>query len=66
MRYDNNDVDDPNEFQPGDDVGQQGRQPSISDPKLWLIQCRPGKEREGVETLYHKYFSLQGTVNNLK
>ena len=46
----------PDNFEEGDDIGQQGRQPSISDPKLWLVKCKPGKEKECVEYLYHKYF----------
>lgn len=39
-----------------DGVGKQALQPNISDPKLWLIKCRIGKERECVQNLYHKYF----------
>lgn len=33
-------------------------QPSISDPKLWLVKCRIGKERESVESILHKYFHV--------
>ncbi len=50
------DDDNVDQYGPDDGIGQQGRQPGISDPKLWLIKCRPGKERECVETLYHKFF----------
>lgn len=32
------------------------KQPRMSDPKLWLIKCRLGKEKECVVTILHKYF----------
>lgn len=54
------------QYEPGDLVGQQGRQPSISDPKLWLVKCRPGKEKECVENLFHKYFTLNKEEEKLK
>lgn len=49
-----------------EDVGQQGIQPSISDPKLWLIKCRLGKERESVANLYHKFFSCKDSSKKIK
>ncbi len=44
-------------------VGQQAMQPTVNDPKLWLIQCRPGHERELVTQLLQKYYTMgqQGT-----
>jgi hypothetical protein len=54
------------QFPEGDAIGQTGRQPSISDPKLWLVKCKPGKEKECVENLFHKYFSLNNTNEKLK
>jgi hypothetical protein len=56
----------PEFFEPGDEIGQQGRQPSISDPKLWLVKCRPGKEKECVESLYHKYFLSKNDEERIK
>ncbi len=40
-------------------VGQQAMQPTINDPKLWLMSCRPGHEREAVTQLLQKYYTLQ-------
>ena len=30
--------------------------PTSKDPKLWLVKCKIGDEKEIVENLYHKYF----------
>ena len=49
-----------------DDVSQQLKQPSIKDPKLWLVKCKIGKEKEAVQSLYHKYFSMIDSDNPLK
>ena len=49
-----------------DDVSQQLKQPSIKDPKLWLVKCKIGKEKESVQSLYHKYFSKIDSDNPLK
>ncbi len=40
-------------------ISQYLLQPSIYAPKMWLIKCRLGTERECVETLFHKYFSFK-------
>jgi hypothetical protein len=50
-------------YVPGD-YDDQERQPSIEDPKLWLVKCRLGKERECVNNLYHKYFLLNKNDSN--
>ncbi len=55
-----------NDYEQGDFVGQQGRQPSIEDPKLWLVKCRLGKERECVNNIYHKFFALNESENKIK
>jgi len=39
-----------------DEVDQQSRQPSAKDPKLWLVKCKIGTEKECVNKIYHKYF----------
>lgn len=49
-----------------DGVGKQALQPNISDPKLWLIKCRIGKERECVQNLYHKYFFYNKPNQSIK
>jgi hypothetical protein len=46
------------------DFGQQVRQPSIEDPKLWLVKCRLGKERECTNNLFHKYFLINKNDSN--
>ena len=53
-------------FEPNDLIGQQGRQPSISDPKLWLVKCKQGKEKECVQSLFHKYFSIKDQDKKIK
>ncbi|KAI9197089.1 uncharacterized protein BJ171DRAFT_523077 [Polychytrium aggregatum] len=40
--------------------------PSVNDPKLWLVRCKPGKERDIVQNLMRKYISLQETSAALK
>ena len=51
-------VDEQNELlNPYDNVEINGLQPTLDDPKLWLVKCKIGKERESVENLYHKYFA---------
>ena len=49
-----------------DHLDQHSRQPSIKDPKLWLVKCKIGKEKEAVQSLYHKYFSKIDSNNPLK
>ena len=55
-----------NDYEQGDFVGQQGRQPGIEDPKLWLVKCRLGKERECVNNIYHKFFALNSSESKIK
>jgi hypothetical protein len=40
--------------------------PSYKDPKLWLVKCETGKERDFVNNLYHKYFDLNKEDTNVK
>ena len=48
------------------DVSQHLKQPSIKDSKLWLVKCKINKEKESVQSLYHKYFSKIDSDNPLK
>ena len=32
------------------------KRPKMDDPKLWLVKCKIGEEKEIVSNLYHKYF----------
>ena len=40
------------------EVGQQGLQPTPQDPKLWLVECKTGSEREAVISLMQKCMDL--------
>ncbi|KAJ1677881.1 transcription elongation factor spt5, partial [Spiromyces aspiralis] len=35
--------------------------PSVNDPHLWMIKCRPGKERDVVFMIMRKYFERKNT-----
>lgn len=39
-------------------MGQQGLQPTPQDPKLWLVECKTGSEREAVISLMQKCMDL--------
>lgn len=39
-------------------VLQQGLLPTINDPKLWIVQCRPGREREACMQLMQKFYTM--------
>lgn len=41
------------------------KQPKHSDPKLWLVKCKMGKERDSVNELLHKFF-FNNKSNHLK
>jgi transcription elongation factor len=38
---------------------QQSLLPSVRDPKLWMVRCREGKERDAVFLLMRKFLDLQ-------
>ncbi|KAH3688644.1 hypothetical protein WICPIJ_000370, partial [Wickerhamomyces pijperi] len=40
--------------------------PSINDPSIWAVRCRPGKEKEIVKKLLKKKVTLDGKPNALK
>lgn len=39
-------------------VTQQGLLPTIHDPKLWIVHCRPGREREACIQLLQKHYTF--------
>ncbi len=39
-------------------VGQQGLLPTPNDPKLWLVTCKAGHEREAVVQLLQKSYTM--------
>lgn len=62
---DDDNLQNPDEYK-NDEIIQQGKQASITDPKLWLVKCKLGKEKECVNNLYHKFFSFANTKQPLK
>lgn len=44
---------------------QEGLQPTPRDPKLWLVQCNAGSEREAVICLLQKSRNLANTATPL-
>lgn len=47
-------------------VAQRFLLPSISDPSIWAIRCRPGKEKDLVGLMLKKMLTLAGKPNELK
>lgn len=37
---------------------RQALLPTTADPRLWVVQCRPGREREAVMQLLQKSYTL--------
>eukprot|EP00245_Coleochaete_scutata_P016187 TRINITY_DN746_c0_g2_i1.p1 TRINITY_DN746_c0_g2~~TRINITY_DN746_c0_g2_i1.p1 ORF type:complete len:1066 (+),score=270.70 TRINITY_DN746_c0_g2_i1:65-3262(+) len=44
---------------------QQALLPSVKDPKLWLVKCQLGHEREAVVSLMQKFVNEEGTEKAL-
>ena len=42
-----------------DRTPQQSLLPTVTDPKLWLVRCKPGKEREFAFMIMRRYFERQ-------
>lgn len=40
-------------------VGQQAMLPTVNDPKLWMVKCRSGCEREACVQLLQKQYAMQ-------
>eukprot|EP00842_Homolaphlyctis_polyrhiza_P004843 jgi/Hompol1/535/HPOL_004495-RA len=40
--------------------------PSVNDPKLWLVRCKPGKEKDLVHQMMTKYEELEYSQNPLR
>ncbi|CCH40836.1 Transcription elongation factor [Wickerhamomyces ciferrii] len=47
-------------------VSQRFLLPSIHDPSIWALRCRPGKEKELVKKLLKKKLTLEGKPNALQ
>lgn len=39
-----------------DSVPAQGLQPSLQDPKMWMVRTKPGKEKEAILHLMNRFF----------
>jgi len=40
-------------------IHQQSLYPSVRDPKLWMVKCKPGREKSIVTTLMQKFIEKQ-------
>ncbi|KAI8368614.1 hypothetical protein EDC96DRAFT_607250 [Choanephora cucurbitarum] len=49
----------PQSFKDTEEVPQQLLLPSVSDPNLWMVKCKPGKEKDVIFGLMKKYFDRQ-------
>ena len=64
--YDDELVDDEDEYE-GDDaaIAQQSLLPSVRDPKLWMMTCKVGKEREIAMTIMQKFIDKENAADRL-
>lgn len=44
-------------------VEQQAMLPTVKDPKLWIVKCRPGAEREVCVQLMQKFLDRVRATN---
>ncbi|KAJ2958669.1 hypothetical protein NQZ79_g5826 [Umbelopsis isabellina] len=49
-----------------EDVPQQLLLPSVNDPNLWMIKCKPGKERDVIFSLMKRFFDRQYSESPLE
>ncbi|KAI8141293.1 hypothetical protein BJV82DRAFT_619991 [Fennellomyces sp. T-0311] len=49
----------PQTFKSSEEVPQQLLLPSVNDPNLWMVKCKPGKERDIVFGMMKRYFDRQ-------
>ncbi|GAA5800987.1 hypothetical protein HPULCUR_006427 [Helicostylum pulchrum] len=55
----------PQSFKDTEEVPQQLLLPSVNDPNLWMVKCKPGKEKDVIFGLMKRCFDRQETVNSL-
>ncbi|CAO3600218.1 unnamed protein product [Absidia cylindrospora] len=53
-------------FKTSQDVPQQLLLPSVSDPNLWVVKCKPGKEKDIIFGMMKRYFDRQYSDNPLE
>ncbi|KAI9468509.1 MAG: hypothetical protein EXX96DRAFT_590896 [Benjaminiella poitrasii] len=46
-------------FKDTEEVPRQLLLPSVNDPNLWMVKCKPGKERDIISGLMKRYFDRQ-------
>eukprot|EP01105_Mastigella_eilhardi_P026349 TRINITY_DN7567_c0_g1_i1.p1 TRINITY_DN7567_c0_g1~~TRINITY_DN7567_c0_g1_i1.p1 ORF type:complete len:1185 (-),score=297.14 TRINITY_DN7567_c0_g1_i1:62-3595(-) len=51
---------------PAGEVMQHNLLPSVNDPKLWVVKCKIGKERELVIGLMQRYLEKRETIDALQ
>ncbi|CAO3641938.1 unnamed protein product [Mucor fragilis] len=49
----------PQTFKDTEEVPQQLLLPSVNDPNLWMVKCKPGKEKDVIFGLMKRYFDRQ-------
>lgn len=59
--------DDDDEYYETDDtaISQQSLLPSVRDPKLWMMTCKVGKEREIALTIMQKFIDKETAPDRL-
>ncbi|KAI9354739.1 hypothetical protein BD770DRAFT_412111 [Pilaira anomala] len=55
----------PQSFKDTEDVPQQLLLPSVNDPNLWMVKCKPGKEKDVIFGIMKRYFDREETANSL-
>ena len=60
-------LDDEDEYEGEEDnaILQQGLLPSVRDPKLWMMTCKVGKEREIALTIMQKFIDKENATDRL-
>jgi transcription elongation factor SPT5 len=52
-------------FKDTEEVPQQLLLPSVNDPNLWMVKCKPGKEKDVIFGLMKRYFDRRNGANSL-
>lgn len=47
-------------------IPSQGLQPSLNDPKMWMVKTKPGKEKEAIIHLMNRFFLKQELGQSLE
>ncbi|KAG0165226.1 transcription elongation factor spt5 [Apophysomyces sp. BC1034] len=53
-------------YKTSEEIPQQLLLPSVNDPNLWMVKCKPGKEKDIIFGLMKRYFDRQYSDNPLE